>query len=85
MAGDTATAADSIKIGCFDSLTGPFGNVGDASHRHFQYMNDIFNARGGGLGGKKFEIVAFASKFSPKQVLGSVSFSSAFGRIHLWT
>ena len=34
-------AADTIKIGYIDPLTGPFGNVGDAGHKHFQYMADI--------------------------------------------
>ena len=64
-----AIAADTIKIAYIDPLTGPFGNVGDAGQKHFQYMVDIINAQGGVLGGKKFEIVAFDDKISPKEAL----------------
>jgi branched-chain amino acid transport system substrate-binding protein len=64
-----AMAADTIKIAYIDPLTGPFGNVGDAGHKHFQYMADIINAKGGVLGGKKFEIVAFDDKISAKEAL----------------
>jgi branched-chain amino acid transport system substrate-binding protein len=66
---EPAMAADPIKIGYIDPLTGPFGNVGDAGHKHFQYMIDIINAQGGVLDGKKFEVVAFDSKVSPKEAL----------------
>ncbi|MGD9138342.1 MAG: branched-chain amino acid ABC transporter substrate-binding protein [Desulfobacterales bacterium] len=62
-------AADTIKIGYIDPLTGPFGNVGDAGQKHFQYLADIINAKGGVLGGKKFEIVPFDDKISAKEAL----------------
>ena len=62
-----AMAADTIKIAYIDPLTGPFGNVGDAGHKHFEYMADLINAAGGVLDGKKFEIVPFDSKISPKE------------------
>lgn len=61
--------ADVIKIAYIDPLSGPFGNVGDAGHKHFQYMADIINAKGGVLGGKKIEIVPFDNKISPKETL----------------
>jgi len=64
-----AMAADTIRIGYIDPLSGPFGNVGDAGHKHFQYMVDKINAKGGVLGGKKFEIVAFDNKISAKESL----------------
>jgi len=64
-----AAAADTIKIAYNDPLTGPFGNVGDAGQKHFQYMADLINAKGGVLGGKKFEIVPFDNKISAKEAL----------------
>jgi len=64
-----AMAADTIRIGYIDPLTGPFGNVGDAGHKHFQYMVDMINAKGGVLGGKKFELLAFDNKISAKESL----------------
>ncbi len=64
-----AIAADTIKIAYIDPLTGPFGNVGDAGHKHFEYMADLINAKGGVLGGKKFEIVPFDNKISAKEAL----------------
>ena len=64
-----AAAADTIKIAYIDPLTGPFGNVGDAGHKHFEYMVDRINAKGGVLGGKKFVIVPFDNKISAKESL----------------
>lgn len=60
---------DVIKIGYIDPLSGGFGDVGDAGHKHFKYMADIINAEGGVLGGKKFEIVPFDNKISAKESL----------------
>jgi len=62
-------AADVIKIGYIDPLSGGFGDVGDAGHKHFKYMADIINAQGGVLGGKTFEIVPFDNKISAKESL----------------
>jgi branched-chain amino acid transport system substrate-binding protein len=64
-----AVAEDTIKIAYIDPLSGPFANVGNAGHKHFQYMADLINAKGGVLGGKKFEIVAFDNKISAKESL----------------
>jgi branched-chain amino acid transport system substrate-binding protein len=61
----TAMAADTIKIAYIDPLSGPFANVGDAGLKHFKYMAELINARGGVLGGKKLEIVGFDGKSSP--------------------
>lgn len=63
-----AYAADTIKLAYIDPLSGPFGNVGDAGQKHFQYMADLINARGGVLG-KQWEIVPFDNKISPKETL----------------
>jgi len=62
-------AEDTIKIAYIDPLTGGFADVGEAGHKHFQYMADLINAKGGVLGGKKIEIVAFDSKGNPKETL----------------
>ena len=64
-----AMAADTIKIAYIDPLSGGFANVGDAGHKHFQYMADLINSKGGVLGGKKFEIVPFDNKISAKESL----------------
>jgi len=56
-----ATAADTIKLAYIDPLSGGFANVGDAGQKHFQYMADIINGRGGVLG-KKIEIVPFDNR-----------------------
>jgi branched-chain amino acid transport system substrate-binding protein len=58
-------AAETIKFAFIDPLSGPNANIGDDGYRHFQYMADLINARGGVLGGKKFEIVPFDGKLSP--------------------
>lgn len=62
-------AAETIKIGYIDPLSGPFANVGDAGLKHFKYMADLINAKGGVLGGKKLEIVPFDGKSSPNDSL----------------
>jgi len=33
-----AVAEDTIKIAYIDPLSGPFANVGNAGHKHFQYI-----------------------------------------------
>ena len=64
-----AVAQDTIKIAFVEGLSGPFAGVGDAGYKHYQYMADLINARGGVLGGKKLEIVPFDTKSSPKEAL----------------
>lgn len=65
----TVIAAETIKIGFIDPLSGPFANVGDAGYKHFKYAADMINAQGGVSGGKKFEIVPFDSKLSVNESL----------------
>jgi branched-chain amino acid transport system substrate-binding protein len=62
-------AAETIKIAYIDPLSGAMANVGDAGYKHFQYMADLLNAKGGVLGGKKIEIVPFDGKLSPNDSL----------------
>jgi len=64
-----AMAADTIKIGYIDPLSGAFAGVGDAGYKHFQYNAELINAKGGVLGGRQFEIVPFDDKVSAKEAL----------------
>ena len=52
-------AAGTVKIAYIDPLSGGFGDVGDAGHKHFKFMADKIKAEGGFLGGMNFEIVPF--------------------------
>lgn len=66
----TAMAASgTIKIGYIDPLSGGFGDVGDAGHKHFKYMVDKINSEGGVLGGMMLEVVPFDNKISAKESL----------------
>lgn len=64
-----AMASDTIRIAYIDPLSGAFAGVGDAGYKHFQYNAELLNAKGGVLGGKKFEIVPFDNKISAKESL----------------
>ena len=63
----TASAADNVKIAIIDPLSGPFANVGEAMVRYTTLAADVINARGGVLGGAKFEVIALDSKSSPQE------------------
>src|SRR5882672_9925293 len=63
----TASAAYNVKIAIIDPLSGPFANVGEAMVRYTTLAADAINARGGVLGGAKFEIIALDSKSSPQE------------------
>lgn len=62
-------AEDTIKIGYIDPLSGAFANVGQHGQRELQLVIEQINARGGVLGGRKFEIVALDSKANPQEAL----------------
>jgi branched-chain amino acid transport system substrate-binding protein len=62
-----AGAAETIKIAIIDPLSGPFANVGESQVRQVQLAIDLVNARGGVLGGTKFELVTFDSKSNPQE------------------
>jgi len=64
-----AGAAETVKIAVIDPLSGPFANVGESQVRQMQLAIDLVNARGGVLGGTKFELVAFDSKSNPQEAL----------------
>jgi branched-chain amino acid transport system substrate-binding protein len=62
-----AAAADTIRIAHIDPMSGPFGLVGESLGRHLDAAAEAINARGGVLGGIKFEIAHFDNKSSPQE------------------
>jgi branched-chain amino acid transport system substrate-binding protein len=66
--GRPAGAAETIKIGYIDPLSGTFAQSGDQFLKVFRYVIDGINARGGALG-RKFELVAFDDKTQPAEAL----------------
>jgi len=64
-----AVAADAIKLAVLGPMSGPFALQGEERLKIFQASADIVNARGGVLGGKKIEIVAFDNKSNPQESL----------------
>lgn len=67
--GVCAFAADTIKIGFMDPLSGPFANVGEHGAREALLAIEGVNAAGGVLGGTKFDLVTFDTKSSPQEAL----------------
>ncbi len=65
----TGIAADTIKLGVLGPMSGPFALLGEERLKIFQTSADIVNARGGVLGGRKIEIVAFDNKSNPQESL----------------
>ncbi len=70
--GAGAIAADTIKIGFMDPLSGPFANVGEHGAREMLLVMEAVNAAGGVLGGAKFELETFDTKSSPQEALISL-------------
>jgi branched-chain amino acid transport system substrate-binding protein len=68
----SAMAADTIKIGFMDPLSGPFANVGEHGAREALLAIEGVNAAGGVLGGAKFELETFDTKSSPQEALISL-------------
>jgi branched-chain amino acid transport system substrate-binding protein len=70
--GGSALAADTIKIGFLDPLSGPFANVGEHGAREALLAIEGVNAAGGVLGGTKYELAKFDTKSSPQEALISL-------------
>ncbi len=64
-----AAAADTIKLAVLGPMSGPFALLGEERLKIFQASADIVNTRGGVLGGRKIEIVAFDNKSNPQESL----------------
>ena len=60
---------ENIKVGFIDPLSGPFANVGEQGLRTLHLFVDQLNARGGVLGGKKFEVIPLDGKANPQESL----------------
>ena len=69
LSGVSARAADTVKIGYIDPLSGAFGDVGDQGLKHFKFMADKINAAGGVYGGKMLEVTGYDNKTTPKESL----------------
>ena len=65
----SAMAADTIKIGYIDPLSGPFSAVGQTGLAQFQFAADYFAKNQGGVMGKNIEVIGFDNKISPKESL----------------
>lgn len=63
-----AGAADPIKIGYMDPLSGPFAATGENGLNQFRYAAAQINKAGGVLG-RQLEIVPFDNKVSPQESL----------------
>jgi branched-chain amino acid transport system substrate-binding protein len=61
-------AADTIKIGYIDPLSGTFANVGEQGLHTLQMLIEDINGRGG-ANGAKFELVPLDSKANPQEAL----------------
>ena len=70
--GICAFAADPIRIGYMDPLSGPFANVGEHGAREALLAIEGVNAAGGVLGGARFDLVTFDTKSSPQEALISL-------------
>ena len=65
----TAAAAETVRIGFIEGLSGPFAATGKQGQAHFEYAAEkLFNEKNV-LGGTKLEIVPFDNKTSPKESL----------------
>ncbi|HEV8027408.1 MAG TPA: branched-chain amino acid ABC transporter substrate-binding protein [Stellaceae bacterium] len=64
-------AADSLRIAYVDPLSGGAASVGEDGLRHFRYIADQFNAKGGVLG-MRVEIVPYDDKLNPQESLVQV-------------
>ena len=71
MAAVPAAAADSIKIGYVDPLSGGAASIGQIGLNQLKFIADAANAKGGVLG-KKVEIIAYDNKINPQVSLVQV-------------
>jgi branched-chain amino acid transport system substrate-binding protein len=62
-----ADADETIKIGYIDPLSGPGATVGEVGLKHFQFLADELNSKGGAVG--KFEILPLDNKTNPQESL----------------
>ncbi len=63
-----ASAAETIKIGYIDPLSGGGASVGEVGLKTYQYAADQINAAGG-VNGAKLEVIGFDNKTNPQESL----------------
>ena len=61
-------ASQTVKIGWIDPLSGGAAATGEAGLKHFQYIAEQINAKGGVLG-MKFEVLGYDNKLNPQESL----------------
>src|SRR3954469_2475082 len=61
-------SAQTIKVAYIDPLSGGAAATGEAGLKHFQYLADQYNAKGG-VAGMKFEILSYDGKLNPQESL----------------
>jgi branched-chain amino acid transport system substrate-binding protein len=71
MAAMPAAAADTIKIGYVDPLSGGGASIGQIGLNQLRFIADAVNAKGGVMG-KKVEIIAYDNKLNPQVSLVQV-------------
>ena len=64
-----AHAGEAVKLAFFGGLTGAQAHVSEEQLKAFKAAADVVNARGGVLGGRNIEIVAFDNKNTPQESL----------------
>ncbi|HWP84884.1 MAG TPA: branched-chain amino acid ABC transporter substrate-binding protein [Terriglobia bacterium] len=64
-----AVLAQNVKIAYIEPLSGGMANVGELGAKNLGFIIDEINAKGGVLGGRKFELVTFDNKLSPQESL----------------
>jgi branched-chain amino acid transport system substrate-binding protein len=64
-----ASAADTVRIAFLGGLSGPYALQDEEMLKNVQTAVDMVNARGGVLGGRKFEIVPLDHKANPLEAL----------------
>ena len=64
-----SAAAEVVKIGFIDPLSGPLGNVGQNQLKSFQFLAEKLNQKKAAGDGVTFEIVPFDNKASPQESL----------------
>jgi branched-chain amino acid transport system substrate-binding protein len=69
--GALSAAAQTVKIGYIDPLSGPFANVGEVGLKQFQFVIDDINARNL-AGGPKLEVVPLDNKGTPQESLNQL-------------
>ncbi|MDD2926213.1 branched-chain amino acid ABC transporter substrate-binding protein [Rhodoferax sp.] len=69
MLGVGVVAAQTVKIGYIDPLSGVFANVGANQLKHFEYVVEQMNVSKAAGANIKFEVVPFDSKGTPQETL----------------